>query len=168
MTAPKSSCMARNPKTICTAYCIASPIMATTIIHRERSYRLFSHLTCRWASATNKALTSMNMKHANWSRNNESIRLQKYENNFRKRYNIFKMFTKHTNKSNSKTCSSCLHANIVQRVKSCYKIKINYRESKSCFYGFLQHKSHPCQPSKTQNDLKAPILQSKSVTITRQ
>ena len=27
---------------------------------------------------------------------------------------------------------SC-HANIVQRVKSCYKIKINYRESKSCF-----------------------------------
>ncbi len=36
--------------------------------------------------------------------------------------------------------SSCLknvflscHANIVQRVKSCYKIKINYRESKSCF-----------------------------------
>ena len=37
---------------------------------------------------------------------------------------------------------SC-HANIVQRVKSCYKIKINYRESKSCFYGFLQHKSHP-------------------------
>ncbi len=37
---------------------------------------------------------------------------------------------------------SC-RANIVQRVKSCYKIKINYRESKSCFYGFLQHKSHP-------------------------
>ena len=35
------------------------------------------------------------------------------------------------------------HANIVQRVKSCYKIKINYRESKSCFYVFFQHKSHP-------------------------
>ena len=34
------------------------------------------------------------------------------------------------------------HANIVQRVKTCYKIKINSRESKSCFYGFLQHKSH--------------------------
>ncbi len=168
MTAPKSSCMARNPKTICTAYCIASPIMATTIIHRERSYRLFSHLTCRWASATKKALTSMNIKHANWSRNNESIRLQKYRNKFRKRYDIFKMFTKHANKSNSKTCSSCLHANIVQRVKSCYKIKINYRESKSCFYGFSQHRSHPCQPSKTQNALKAPLLQSKSVTITTQ
>ena len=29
---------------------------------------------------------------------------------------------------------SCLHANIVQRVKSCYKIKINSGESKSCFY----------------------------------
>ena len=60
------------------------------------------------------------------------------------------------------------HANIVQRVKSCYKIKINYRESKRCFYGFFQHKSHPCQPSKTQNALTAPILQSKSVTITTQ
>ena len=34
------------------------------------------------------------------------------------------------------------HANIVQMVKNCYKIKINYRESKSCFYGFLQHQSH--------------------------
>ena len=29
------------------------------------------------------------------------------------------------------------HANIVQVVKTCYKIKINYRESKSCFYGVL-------------------------------
>ena len=153
-TAPKWSCMARNPKTICTAYCIASPIMATTIIHRERSYRLFSHLTCRWASATNKALTSMNMKHANWSRNNESIRLQKYENKFRKRYNILKMFTKHTN--------------IVQRVKSCYKIKINYRESKSCFYGFFGHKSHLRWPLKTQRALIAPLLQSKSGAITTQ
>ena len=27
------------------------------------------------------------------------------------------------------------HANIVQVVKTCYKIKINSRESKSCFYG---------------------------------
>ena len=34
--------------------------------------------------------------------------------------------------------SSCLHANIVQRVKSCYKIKNNYRESKSCFYGVMR------------------------------
>ena len=29
------------------------------------------------------------------------------------------------------------HANIVQVVKTCYKIKINSRESKSCFYGVL-------------------------------
>ena len=43
---------------------------------------------------------------------------------------------------------SC-HANIVQRVKTCYKIKINSRESKSCFYGFLQHQSHPRPPSKS-------------------
>ena len=62
---------------------------------------------------------------------------------------------------------SC-HANIVQRVKSCYKIKINSGESKSCFYGFSQHKSHPCQPSKTQNALKAPLLQSKSCAVATQ
>ena len=77
-----------------------------------------------------------------------------------------------------KTCSSCLlvkktwlhvhHANIVQRVKSCYKIKINSRESKSCFYGFLQHKSHPRRPSKNHSALIAPLLQSKSATITTQ
>ena len=65
MTAPKLSCMARNPKVICITYCIANPIRAITMIHRERSYRLFSHLTCRWESATKKALMSMNMKHAN-------------------------------------------------------------------------------------------------------
>ena len=45
--APKLSCMARNPKVICITYCIANPIRAITMIHRERSYRLFSHLTCR-------------------------------------------------------------------------------------------------------------------------
>uniref|UniRef100_UPI0025FCA654 hypothetical protein n=1 Tax=Prevotella sp. TaxID=59823 RepID=UPI0025FCA654 len=33
--------------------------------------------------------------------------------------------------------SAVRHANIVQRVKSCYKIKIGFRESKSCFYGIL-------------------------------
>ena len=45
-----------SPKTIVSSteaephrydYCIANPIKAITIIHRERSYRLFSHLTCR-------------------------------------------------------------------------------------------------------------------------
>ena len=89
-TAPRLSSAARKPNPICTAYCIASPNKAVTIIHRERSYRLFSHLTCRWESATMKALMSMNMKHANWSRNNESICLQKYYNNFKKRYKLLK------------------------------------------------------------------------------
>ena len=42
-----------------------------------------------------------------------------------------------------RTATAVHHANIVQVVKSCYKIKINYRESKSCFYRVLQHKSHP-------------------------
>ena len=36
------------------------------------------------------------------------------------------------------------HANIVQMVKNCYKIKINSRESKSCFYGILLSKLHQC------------------------
>ena len=30
-----------------------------------------------------------------------------------------------------------------KRVKTCYKIKINYRESKSCIYGVLMCKQHP-------------------------
>ena len=30
-----------------------------------------------------------------------------------------------------------------KRVKICYKIKINSRESKSCFYGVLLCKQHP-------------------------
>ena len=42
-----------------------------------------------------------------------------------------------------KTCLPVRHANIVQGVKTCYKIKINYRESKSCFYGVLLRKQHP-------------------------
>ena len=50
------------------------------------------------------------------------------------------------------------HANIVQRVKTCYKIKIDSRDSKCYFYGFLQHQSLSCQPSKTQSDLIAPLL----------
>ena len=50
------------------------------------------------------------------------------------------------------------HANIVQVVKMCYKIKINYRESKSCFYGILLSKQHP-------NLTIVPLLQSNSATI---
>ena len=50
------------------------------------------------------------------------------------------------------------HANIVQVVKTCYKIKINSRESKSCFYGILLSKLHQCLTI-------APLLQSNSATI---
>ena len=50
------------------------------------------------------------------------------------------------------------HANIVQMVKSCYKIKINYRESKSRFYGVLLSKQHQCLTI-------APLLQYNSATI---
>ena len=54
--------------------------------------------------------------------------------------------------------SSCLHANIVQRVKSCYKIKIDSRESKSRFYGVLLSKQHQCLTI-------VPLLQYNSATI---
>ena len=50
------------------------------------------------------------------------------------------------------------HANIVQVVKMCYKIKINSRESKSCFYGVLLCKQHP-------RITIAPLLQCNSATI---
>ena len=36
-----------------------------------------------------------------------------------------------------RTASAVCHANIVQRVKSCYKIKIDYRVLDCCFYGIL-------------------------------
>ena len=57
-----------------------------------------------------------------------------------------------------RTATAVHHANIVQMVKSCYKIKINSRESKSCFYGVLLSKQHPCLTI-------APLLQSNSGTI---
>ena len=37
---------------------------------------------------------------------------------------------------------SC-HANIVQRVKTCYKIKIDFRVLVCCFYGVLLRKQYP-------------------------
>ena len=52
---------------------------------------------------------------------------------------------------------SC-HANIVQRVKSCYKIKINYRESKSCFCVVLLR----CCPHNIQ---EKPLFRSYSNSI---
>ena len=45
-----------------------------------------------------------------------------------------------------------------KRVKTCYKIKINYRESKSCFYGVLLCKQHPSLTI-------VPLLHSDSATI---
>ena len=51
-----------------------------------------------------------------------------------------------------------LDANIVQRVKTCYKIKINSRESESRFHGVLLSKQH-------QYLTIAPILQYNSATI---
>ena len=66
------------------------------------------------------------------------------------------------------TCSSCLHvkntrlpvrhANIVQAVKICYKIKIDYRIPVCCFYGILLCKQHP-------NLTIAPLLHYNSATI---
>ncbi len=50
------------------------------------------------------------------------------------------------------------HANIVQRVKSCYKIKIDSRVPDCCFYGVLLCKQHPSLTI-------APLLQSNSATI---
>ena len=50
------------------------------------------------------------------------------------------------------------HANIVQRVKSCYKIKINYRESKSCFCVVLLQ----CCPHNIQ---EKPLFHSNRATV---
>ena len=43
----------------------------------------------------------------------------------------------------NKTCLLVRYANIVQTVKSCYKIKIDSRVPVCCFYGFLLIKQHP-------------------------
>ena len=67
-----------------------------------------------------------------------------------------------------KKCLYVRHANIVQEVKTCYKIKINSRESKSCFYGFSGIKATFANHQKPHSALIAPLLQSKSVTIARQ
>ncbi len=53
----------------------------------------------------------------------------------------------------------CLAMQISSKtVKNCYKIKINYRESKSRFYGVLLRKQHPRLTIK-------PLLRSDSATI---
>ena len=50
------------------------------------------------------------------------------------------------------------HANIVQRVKSCYKIKIDSRVLDCCFYGVTLCKQHPYLTI-------VPLLQTNSGTI---
>ena len=50
------------------------------------------------------------------------------------------------------------HANIVQRVKNCYKIKIDSGVPDCCFYGVLPYRQHPCLTIK-------PLLHSESATI---
>ena len=50
------------------------------------------------------------------------------------------------------------HANIVQRVKIRYKIKIDYRVQVCCFYGVLLCKQHP-------SITIAPLLSCNSATI---
>ena len=57
-----------------------------------------------------------------------------------------------------RTESAVRHANIVQRVKSCYKIKIDSRVPDCCFYGVLLCKQHPSLPI-------APLLQSNSALL---
>ena len=41
-----------------------------------------------------------------------------------------------------------LVTNIVQAVKKCYKIKIDYRDLRGCFLWFLQHPTPPYSPFK--------------------
>ena len=50
------------------------------------------------------------------------------------------------------------HANIVQRVKICYKIKIDSGVQVCCFYGVLLCKQHP-------SITIAPLLSCNSATI---
>ena len=58
----------------------------------------------------------------------------------------------------SKKCLPVNHANIVQTVKTCYKIKIDSRVLICCFYGVMLCKQRP-------SITIAPLLQSNSATI---
>ena len=57
-----------------------------------------------------------------------------------------------------KICLHVHHANIVQVVKTCYKIKNDYRVLVCCFYGVLQYEQYLSLTIK-------PLLQSDSATI---
>ena len=64
----------------------------------------------------------------------------------------------YTNGCDTRIRNFVRHANIVQRVKNCYKIKIDSRVLICCFYGLLLHKQHPRLTIK-------PLLRSDSGTI---
>ena len=54
-----------------------------------------------------------------------------------------------------------------KRVKTCYKMKINYRESKSCFYGFSGIKAPLANHQSPHSALIAPLLQSERIASYR-
>ena len=64
----------------------------------------------------------------------------------------------YTNGCDTRIRNFVRHANIVQRVKICYKIKIDSRDLDCCFYGVLLCKQHPSHTI-------APLLHSNSATI---
>ena len=64
----------------------------------------------------------------------------------------------YTNGCDTRIRNFVRHANIVQRVKTCYKIKIDSRAPVCCFFGVLLCKQYP-------RITIAPLLQSNSATI---
>ena len=64
----------------------------------------------------------------------------------------------YTNGGDTRIRNFVRHANIVQRVKSCYKIKIDSGVLVCCFYGVLLCKQHP-------SITIAPLLSCNSATI---
>ena len=64
----------------------------------------------------------------------------------------------YTNGCDTRIRNFVRHANIVQRVKSCYRIKIDSGVLVCCFYGVLLCKQHP-------SITIAPLLSCNSATI---
>ena len=64
----------------------------------------------------------------------------------------------YTNGCDTRISNFVRHANIAQRVKSCYKIKIDSGVLVCCFYGVLLCKQHP-------SITIAPLLSCNSATI---
>ena len=64
----------------------------------------------------------------------------------------------YTNGGDTRIRNFVRHANIVQRVKICYKIKIDSGVLVCCFYGVLLCKQHP-------SITIAPLLSCNSATI---